>query len=109
MKINRIKVHEKCGGRCGYCGRIIDMKDMQVDHMHPKCAGGANYFENLMPSCRQCNHYKRDATVEMFRITMRTLHERITKIYIHKVAVNFGMATITPFDGTFYFERMTET
>jgi hypothetical protein len=36
---------------------------------------------------------------------MKGLHERLEGIYILKVAVDFGMATIKPFDGTFYFER----
>ncbi|HEY1201091.1 MAG TPA: hypothetical protein VGE79_08930 [Niastella sp.] len=30
----------------------------------------------------------------------------MANIYIHKVAVNFGIATITPWDGKFYFERL---
>ena len=36
---------------------------------------------------------------------MQGLHERLEAIYILKVAVDFGMATIKPFDGSFYFER----
>lgn len=106
MKIDRAKVHEKCGGRCGYCGKSLVIKEMQVDHIYPKCNGGSDEFENLMPSCRQCNHYKRADTLPSFRLTMRGLHERVAKIYIHKVAVNFGMAVINPWDGLFYFERI---
>lgn len=105
MKICRTSVHNKCNGRCGYCGREIILKEMQVDHMIPKCIGGTNEYSNLMPSCRQCNHYKRDNTVNGFRILMLGLHKRIELIYIHKVAVNFGMAELRPFDGTFYFEK----
>ena len=37
---------------------------------------------------------------------MKTLHERLEAIYILKVAVDFGMATIQPFDGLFYFEKL---
>lgn len=106
MKIDRAKVHAKLDGHCGYCGRWIALKEMQVDHMKPRWSGGTNDPENLMPSCRQCNHYKRADNVEQFRITMSGLHNRIAKIYIHKVAVNFGMADLKPFDGTFYFERI---
>ena len=109
MKINRQKVQDRCGGRCGYCGRKIDIKEMQVDHMKPKCIGGGNHPDNLMPSCRSCNHYKRSYSIEGFRLLMKDLHKRVQNVYIHKVAVNFAMATVKPFDGTFYFERMTET
>jgi hypothetical protein len=39
---------------------------------------------------------------------MKTLHERLGAIYILKVAVDFGLATIKPFDGLFYFEKIKE-
>lgn len=25
--------HAKCGGHCVYCGKVIEIKDMQVDHI----------------------------------------------------------------------------
>lgn len=103
-----MSVHEKCDGHCGDCGREISIKEMQVDHMYPFHVGCGNDMENLMPSCRQCNHYKRGATVEMFRISLRTLHERVGGMYIHKVAVNFGLAEIKAFDGLFYFEKQAK-
>jgi hypothetical protein len=88
---------------------------MQVDHYYPQCK--ARFYlrrfkidvhaeENLMPTCRRCNHYKRAATPKQFKELMKTLHERLEAIYILKVAVDFGMATIQPFDGHFYFEKL---
>lgn len=35
-KEERLKVYNKYGGRCAYCGREIEYKDMQVDHIVPK-------------------------------------------------------------------------
>ena len=32
-KINRQEVYDKCGGHCGYCGKDITIKQMQVDHI----------------------------------------------------------------------------
>ncbi len=64
-----------------------------------------NHIDNLMPTCRRCNHYKRASTVEEFRKDMKTLHERLLKIYIVNVGLNFGMLEIKPFDGKFYFEK----
>jgi uncharacterized protein (TIGR02646 family) len=116
MKIDRNKVYNKLDGHCGYCGREITLKEMQVDHMIPKAIYSVyqkarnlpfccHDESNLMPSCRKCNHYKRAETVEAFRVTMKTLHKRLEKIYINNVAVNFGMIDIKPFDGVFYFEK----
>ena len=110
----REAVHKKFDGRCAYCGTIIEYKQMQVDHYYPQCKAKfyKNRFridvhaaDNLMPACRRCNHYKRARTPKQFRELMQGLHERLEAIYILKVAVDFGMATIRPFDGRFYFER----
>lgn len=119
-KIMRGKVHKKYDGHCGYCGCEIMLKDMQVDHMNPKCLKSLNMsmFEgvltdmtddisNLMPTCRRCNHYKRADTVENFRRSMKTLHERLMKNYINKVAVDYGIMEIKPFNGVFYFETLS--
>ena len=113
-KALREKVHQKFGGRCAYCGSEIAYKDMQIDHYLPQCKEkfysrrfkkDVHAEENLMPSCRRCNHYKRARTPKQFRELMASLHERLESIYILKVAVGFGMATIKPFDGEFYFEK----
>lgn len=114
-KAIREKVYNKFGGRCAYCGKPIEYKNMQVDHYLPQCRQRfyANRFQkdvhaeaNLMPACRRCNHYKRARTPKQFRELMATLHERIESIYIMKVAIDFGIAEVKPFDGKFYFERL---
>lgn len=114
----RERVHKKFDGHCAYCGKILEYKQMQIDHFYPQCKEKfyARRFkidvhaeENLMPTCRRCNHYKRASSPGRFRELMKTLHERLEQIYILKVAVDFGMATIKPFDGLFYFERTRQS
>jgi hypothetical protein len=115
-KEKRLLVHKKCNGHCGYCGREILFKEMQVDHIEPQYKKvdplhfgvtiDIDSLENLMPTCRRCNHYKRASDLEWFRKRMKTLHERLGKHYINKVAVDFGMINILPFDGMFYFEKL---
>ena len=114
-KLLRERIHGKFEGRCAYCGREISFTEMQVDHYYPKCK--ARFYlrrfkidvhaeSNLLPTCRRCNHYKRARTPSQFRELMKSLHERLESIYILKVAVDFGMANIKPFDGLFYFEKL---
>lgn len=119
-KKDRLLVLKKYDNRCGYCGKSIDIKTMQVDHLtpiyrdcsdlelsHRRLVRGTNELNNLMPACKNCNHYKRDYTLENFRRLIKTLHERINKHYINKVAKNFGIITsVQPFDGKFYFEKL---
>lgn len=106
MKIDRQAVHAKYNGHCAYCGKGISLKEMQVDHIHPKCGGGTNDRHNLNPSCRRCNHYKRDYPLNQFRDLMLTLYERIQNQYIDKVAIDYGIITLKPWDGKFYFEKL---
>lgn len=114
-KAVRERVHQKYGGHCAYCGRAIAYKEMQIDHYLPqsrerfyarRCKKDVHAEENLMPTCRRCNHYKRARTPKQFKELMQSLHERLEAVYILKVAVDFGMATIQPFDGFFYFEKV---
>ena len=116
-KALRESVHQKFGGRCAYCGSVLEYKAMQIDHYLPqcrerfyarRCKKDVHAEENLMPACRKCNHYKRARTPKQFRELMQSLHERLEAIYILKVAVGFGMVTIKPFDGKFYFEKYAE-
>lgn len=123
---HRKAVYDKFNGHCAYCGKKITLIEMQIDHIYPKRAknimqegyttnewakdwpksGNINGFDNLNPACRRCNHYKRDYFLEGFRRLMLTLHERIEKQYINKVAIDYGIITVEPWDGKFYFERI---
>ena len=110
MKIDRQKVYEKYNGHCAYCGKPITIKDMQVDHILSKRNGGTDDIANLNPSCRMCNHYKRAADNETFRNDLLgELIKRLMKIYIFRVALDYGMITINGWDKKFYYEKMELT
>lgn len=110
---SRHRIWLKYNKHCGYCGKVLEYKDMQVDHLEPIAYAPfpddknseVYSFENLMPSCRRCNHYKRANNLYQFRWLMRTLHDRILDQYISKVAVDYGIIEIKPFKGKFYFEK----
>jgi 5-methylcytosine-specific restriction endonuclease McrA len=131
----RMEVYEKYGGICAYCGEQITLKEMQVDHIyprqlkdfdsmfvyvagddgkyhksgevyHPKC--DINDIKNLNPACRQCNHYKRGETLEQYRENLKTLIHRCRKIYINKVAEDYGIYEYHEWNGKFAFEIYEE-
>lgn len=103
----RLQVYNKYDGHCAYCGNKIEYKDMQVDHIIPQRVNGStNDIENLMPSCRMCNHYKRGYTLYQFKEWLLAgIIERIKKIYIVKVAERYGMITFHEWDKKFYYEK----
>ena len=117
----RLQVWNKFGGRCAYCGNPLPFKKMQVDHLFPKrlkhyfktkesrakynLPESLNHIDNLMPSCGRCNHYKRSYLLESFRRVLLTIHKRIQKQYLSKVAADYGVIQYKPWDGVFYFEK----
>ncbi|RPH72961.1 HNH endonuclease, partial [bacterium] len=87
MKINRQDVYDKFQRRCAYCGKEISIKEMQVDHIHPRMLAhhlrgtgkDVNDYENLNPSCRACNLWKRTYSIEEFRHEIEAQVERLRK------------------------------
>ena len=108
-KKTRQKVYEKYNGRCAYCGRKIEYKDMQVDHFVAKrgfVEEGTDDITNLMPSCRLCNHYKRANTLETFRIYIQEIPRKLRNNYIYKVGVAYGNVVENEKPIEFYFEKV---
>lgn len=104
-KEERQQVYEKYGGHCAYCGRKIEYKDMQVDHMIPLRLGGADDMSNYMPACRMCNHYKRGNTLEGFRKMVETIPEKLERdSYIYRVGLAFENVEAHDKRINFYFE-----
>lgn len=106
----REAVYQKYGGRCAYCGRPIEYKDMQVDHFIPirgHKGQETNDFKNLMPSCRMCNHYKRANSLEGFRHLIKTIPEKLMRdSYIYKIGIVYGNVIENTKPIKFYFEEM---
>lgn len=51
----RIRVLERDGFRCRYCGRTPKFVELHVDHITPVSAGGSDAIENLATACIECN------------------------------------------------------
>jgi 5-methylcytosine-specific restriction endonuclease McrA len=137
-KALRQQVYEKYSGLCAYTGKPLG-DDWQVDHMTSRIKHRFNVsignrdrahyaerlkevdcIENLVPSLRIINHYKRSWDLEGFRNFMKTFHKRLAKLpkktmvehtkrriaYMNEVADLFGITPEKPFDGKFYFEKL---
>lgn len=104
--MDRKSVYNKYSGRCAYCGTEIAYKDMQVDHLVPQRNGGTDDIENLMPSCRTCNLYKRAESLESFRKMISTIPVKLgEREYIYKVGMAYGFWDAEPKEVKFFFER----
>ena len=114
-KKTREIVLNKYGGKCAYCGCELTISTMQVDHIksvYKSCLeNGYVYtqddsFDNLNPSCRQCNLYKGTLDIEQFRNKIKTiLYETCQNTFQAKLAKKLGMMKVVQFD-KFYFEKL---
>ena len=108
-KEQRMEVYNKFDGHCAYCGREIEYKDMQVDHMKPLRLGGADDMSNYMPACRLCNHYKRGNSLEGFRELIETIPGKLMRdSYICRVASAYNRIMFRYHPLEFYFEKKQE-
>ena len=112
-KKTRVEVYNKYNGRCAYCGKTIEYKDMQVDHLIPVqrerfkkyTEDEIECFENYMPSCRRCNHYKRSSSIEGFRKMIEEIPKKLYRdSYIYKVGIDYNLVEPHEHKVTFYFE-----
>lgn len=115
----REQVYNKCDGHCGYCGKEITIKQMQVDHIKPLYRNdkvttlevwgverGTDDFENLMPSCARCNRWKSTFNLEMFRKEIGLQIERLNNhSNNYRMAKDFGLIEEVDSSVIFYFEK----
>lgn len=110
----RIDVYNKYDGHCAYCGEKIEYKDMQVDHLIPRRNWGNKYteeqiecFNNYMPACRKCNHYKRAHSLKTFRKYIEEIPMKLNRdSYIYKIGKKYGLLKEYSQKIKFYFEKV---
>lgn len=111
-KNEREFVYKKCNGHCAYCGCELRYKDMQVDHLIPLngwIEQGEDTIENMMPSCRSCNNYKRNSQLEGFRKMLENMPYALMRDSVtYKNAVRYGLVIPNPHNVKFYFEKLRE-
>lgn len=116
-KKTRVAVYNKYDGHCAYCGKKIEYKEMQVDHLIPVqreqfkkySEEEIECFRNYVPACRRCNHYKRAHSLEVFRKLIEEIPAKLYRDnYIYKVGLDYGLIEERPRKIKFYFELAEE-
>ena len=56
LRRQAIKDHWNC--TCAYCEQQFLSDQLTIDHVTPKCRGGDDGTQNLIPACTSCNKSK---------------------------------------------------
>jgi 5-methylcytosine-specific restriction endonuclease McrA len=64
VRLTRKNLMLRDGQQCQYCGTRPCLRELNVDHVMPRCRGGGDSWENLVVSCRVCNLKKGRRTPE---------------------------------------------
>jgi len=62
VKFTRHNIFERDKNTCQYCGKTLDRKDLNLDHVVPRDRGGPTTWENIVCSCIPCNTRKGNRT-----------------------------------------------
>ena len=116
-KKTREAVYNKYNGHCAYCGKVLEPKGWQLDHLIPVqrerfgryTEEQIECFDNYVSSCRTCNHYKRAHSLETFRRYIEEIPKKLGRDnYIYKIGKNYGLIEEHPHKIKFYFELAEE-
>lgn len=102
----REKTYEKYEGHCAYCGREISYKEMEIDFLEPIKTGGEIHLSNLLPSCKRCNRYRKNRSIESFRKSLERIPVVLERDSLsYRIAKQFGIIEEQATSVIFYFER----
>ncbi len=125
-KNTRQTVHDKCDGRCAYCGERLG-KRWTVDHVISQrnflhsiknkwrippflshlTEFDVNHIDNLLPTCQSCNNYKSAEDIETFRSEIGKLVDRLRNYSTqYKISLRYGQVREARQPIKFYFEKI---
>jgi 5-methylcytosine-specific restriction endonuclease McrA len=70
VKFTRENVYERDKNTCQYCGRAVERKELNLDHVIPRHLGGETTWENIVCSCKECNTKKANRTPQQARMSL---------------------------------------
>lgn len=103
----RAIVRQAFGYRCAYCGVHENEvgSELELDHFHPRAAGGSDDLENLVYCCPACNRIKGDFW-PVHPAVKRLLHPLREVLAEHLQEEADGRLLARTETGAFHIERL---
>ncbi|NQT84494.1 HNH endonuclease [bacterium] len=70
VKFTRENIYHRDKNTCQYCGKSVDRRDLNLDHVIPRDFGGKTTWENIVCSCKECNTRKANRTPQQAGLTL---------------------------------------
>lgn len=60
IALNHENIWKRDGAACAYCRKTLKLKEVELEHVVPRCRGGKTTWTNIVASCTPCNRKKAD-------------------------------------------------
>jgi len=87
VKFSRINLLTRDGFKCQYCGERFVPKELNYDHVLPRCQGGKTTWDNVVSSCYFCNERKGPRTPEQAGMKLLKKPAKPHSLPLHAVFV----------------------
>jgi hypothetical protein len=92
----RLKVLNKYGCKCAYCGNALTIATLKLDPTP----------DNIYPSCMRCKRRKGSKSIEQFRLHISVVHKQLQYLNSkYSLCKDYGMVTDVSNDVIFHFEK----
>jgi 5-methylcytosine-specific restriction endonuclease McrA len=76
VRFSRQNAYLRDNHRCQYCGIRCGPRDLTLDHVVPRSAGGKTTWRNVVTACVACNRRKGRASPEAVGMKLRSIPTR---------------------------------
>jgi 5-methylcytosine-specific restriction endonuclease McrA len=94
VRFSRASVMLRDNFTCQYCGSPFHEKDLTLDHVVPRSAGGRTEWNNIVVACRACNYRKGCLTCDEAGMWPITEPKKPVCLPIRKQAVSQSQVSI---------------
>lgn len=85
-KIEKYTLLQETNYKCSYCDDVINMENVQIEHILPLSKSADDSFFNKVSSCKQCNERKKNKTPYQYMAPseFESFEKRVSKMKIHE-------------------------
>jgi 5-methylcytosine-specific restriction endonuclease McrA len=88
VRFSRRNIFERDDNTCQYCGKKFERNELTLDHVIPRCRGGASTWTNVVLACLKCNMRKGNCVPN--ELNMKLMRKPVKPQWATRVGVKLG-------------------